>query len=376
MPTFVIRHSSLVILPKGFTLVELLVVIAIIGILVALLLPAINAARAAAQRTQCQNNLHNIGIGILNYESSKGELPQGSLLVVTSNLSSQGTPSGLGWMVTILPFLEDAEVSEQALDIYLNANLPDAHGGAMDELNRYMPGCYRCPADSELPYLTEKFSTANRHQMSYVGVTGSYYARMGECPANKVPGKYCLSQDLGFLGPNNYDGLLIQGWPVTLKQCTDGLSKTLMVGERWYQVRAWMLGAYYRTSATDPPQPTGRGAGPVVPSGPQPITAFFGCKNITDKWAINHDPLVACYVDHVNDYRTLPQPRDGGDRPTVPDGTQRSITVNDLPWGSFHAGGANFCTGDAGVKFLNDNIDFKVFLAMGSRNGDETVDSN
>ena len=65
----------------GFTLVELLVVIAIIGILVALLLPAIQAAREAARRTQCQNHLKNIGLACLNFESSKKKLPEGSLLI-------------------------------------------------------------------------------------------------------------------------------------------------------------------------------------------------------------------------------------------------------------------------------------------------------
>src|SRR3954471_1252579 len=65
---------------RGFTLVELLVVIAIIGILVALLLPAIQAAREAARRTKCLNNLHNMGLAILNYESAKKGYPPGSTL--------------------------------------------------------------------------------------------------------------------------------------------------------------------------------------------------------------------------------------------------------------------------------------------------------
>src|SRR5687768_2657923 len=94
---------------RGFTLVELLVVIAIIGILVALLLPAIQAARAAAQRTQCQNNLKNIALAVLNYESTKGELPIGSI-----NADAE-RKSGLGWPVQILPYVEESTVSEEAI---------------------------------------------------------------------------------------------------------------------------------------------------------------------------------------------------------------------------------------------------------------------
>src|SRR3954469_3488637 len=91
----------------AFTLVELLVVIAIIGILVALLLPAIQAAREAARRTKCVNNLKNVALACLNYESSRKALPPGSLLVLDPKTGgAAGTQSGLGWQVLILPFIE------------------------------------------------------------------------------------------------------------------------------------------------------------------------------------------------------------------------------------------------------------------------------
>ena len=147
---------------------------------------------------------------------------------------------------------------------------------------------------------------------------------------------------------------------MTFKQVTDGTSKTLLIGERTYQIRAWMIGAYY-TGNTDPP--SGRDPS-VVPSGPQPSTAFFACKNVNDIALLNHDPYTGCYIGHDN---TL------GDRPNVPDSTPRTISCNNLPFASFHPGGVNFSFGDGSVQFLNDSMDTKLYLAMGSRNGDEVV---
>lgn len=356
-------------LPRGFTLVELLVVIAIIGILVALLLPAVQAAREAAKRTQCQNNLKNIALAVLNYESTKRELPPGSTFALKPDGSLYDQASGLGWPVLILPYIEESQISEESLKIWDDMKKvqpgQDAYASRMDFLNKLLPPMYICSSDQDLRYQREKFGTEDRKGMSYAGVAGSYFARTGMCPSKKTSGHYCVSQNVDSLfGPNNYDGLLIQGWPVSIKQATDGTSHTLLIGERTYQIRAWMIGAYSKPP-TDPPSASSqRGQPSPPPDGPQPTTAFFACKNLSDKWPINHDPFTACYKDHNN---TL------GDRPNVPDSTPRLITVNDLPFGSRHQGGANFCYGDGSVNFLPDEIDFKVFLALGSRNGEETV---
>jgi prepilin-type N-terminal cleavage/methylation domain-containing protein/prepilin-type processing-associated H-X9-DG protein len=342
----------------GFTLVELLVVIAIIGILVALLLPAIQSAREAARRSQCQNNLKNIALACLNFESAKGELPPGSLN------TTKASASGLGWPVLILPFIEESAVSEEALDKYIGATDPDAYGGSMDALNALLLPMYLCPSDPDLKDQREKFGNAARKGMSYAGVSGSYYARTGICPTVKTPGHYCVwasGSPTDILGPNNYDGLLIQGWTVSLQKATDGTSKTFLIGERIYQIRAWMIGAYW-TGQTDPPPADRRST--TKPIGPQPSTAFFACKNVSDKVPLNHDPYVGCYIGHDNGL---------GDRPPVPDTTPRTVSCNDLPFGSYHPGGVNFSFGDGSVSFIRDDVDTKLYLAMGSRNGEESV---
>jgi prepilin-type N-terminal cleavage/methylation domain-containing protein len=341
---------------RAFTLVELLVVIAIIGVLVALLLPAIQAARESARRMTCTNNLKQIGLACLNYESSKKALPPGSL-----NPLEQKN-SGLGWIVLILPFIEQSAVSQEAVNKYAATN--NAYGEEFDELGRLLPPMYLCPSDPDLAMQLEKFENSDRRAMSYVGVSGSYYSRTGRCPPNRDSDDYCIAQAAdGLFGPNNFDGLIIQGWPVPLKQATDGLSNTLMAGERTYQIRAWMIGAYWLSPSI--PAPADRRAKLTSPpDGPQPSSANFAMKNLTASFALNHDPFQGCYKDHQNSM---------GDRPEVPASTPRVISVNDLPFGSRHPGGVNFCRGDASVSFLNDSMDSKIYLALGSRNGGETI---
>ena len=119
-------------LRTAFTLVELLVVIAIIGILVSLLLPAVQAARAAARRTQCQNNLRNLGMGILNYESSQrsfptsvGQWPEERQRTTACSPpngpwvgppggSQQGNYSGRGWIPMVLPYMEEQALHDHS----------------------------------------------------------------------------------------------------------------------------------------------------------------------------------------------------------------------------------------------------------------------
>jgi hypothetical protein len=123
-----------------------------------------------------------------------------------------------------------------------------------------------------------------------------------------------------------------------------------------------MIGAYWKPMGGGGRPSAGGPTGP--PNGPQSLTAFFACKNLSDQWPLNHDPYDACYAGHDNA---------AGDYPAVPATTPKLIKVNDLPWGSHHPSGVNFANGDASVRFLSEDIDVALFLALGSRNGSETV---
>lgn len=130
---------------RGFTLVELLVVIAIIGVLVGLLLPAVQAAREAARRSQCQNNLKQIGLGAMNHESSHGHYPTGGWNFDWGPDPDRGygEDQPAGWMYGLLSFIEQENL--RSLGSGLKINTPD-HRAAMTQLLQSNVEAYRCPS--------------------------------------------------------------------------------------------------------------------------------------------------------------------------------------------------------------------------------------
>ena len=171
----------------GFTLVELLVVIAIIGVLVALLLPAIQAAREAARRLQCQNNLHQMGLAMQNHHSAKGSFPPAFL-----------KPGNWGWSVWLLPFIE-----ERTLYATLN---PTGSVIAVNPTTTTSLKAFLCPSDPS----------------PVVHIFYSGYARSD----------YAVSEQVS-------DG----GSSIKIAQIKDGTSKTLMIGERDMQNQAGAIWA-------------------------------------------------------------------------------------------------------------------------------------
>ncbi|MCY2991463.1 MAG: DUF1559 domain-containing protein [Planctomycetota bacterium] len=207
---------------KGFTLVELLVVIFIIGILVSLLLPAVQAARESSRRCSCCNHLNQIGVAAHMHHNTYGHLPAG-----WSGYNSGGQPlslgdPGWGWAARVLPFIEQSNVEKNLID-FEKAVIDSAN----DAARLYHLSTFRCPSDSgqdrflnldeETGTGSFEFATAN-----YVGVWGTTGGADGIHTCAALPaGQSCLS-----------DGCFFHNSRVRFADILDGLSQTFMVGER------------------------------------------------------------------------------------------------------------------------------------------------
>jgi prepilin-type N-terminal cleavage/methylation domain-containing protein len=189
--------------PSGFTLIELLVVIAIIAVLIGLLLPAVQKVRAAANRTQCANNLKQIGLALHGYHGSYGKFPAG--FATAGNV--EGSP-GWGWGTMILPYLEQ-EALYTALNPAVNM-IPGDLGTMTGQLVQTPLRVYRCPSDTGAAIDTSRGSHATSN---YAGVSGSPYES-----GNAL----------------NQPGTFYQNSAVRIADITDGTSNTVIVGERLY----------------------------------------------------------------------------------------------------------------------------------------------
>ncbi|MEX1042426.1 MAG: DUF1559 domain-containing protein [Pirellulaceae bacterium] len=205
----------------GFTLVELLVVIAIIGVLVALLLPAVQQAREAARRMSCQNNMKQIGLAMHNYHDTFLSFPSGFLVE-----SSRSVPT-FGWQVELLPFIEQDNIY-QALNP-TRRRLGDIYSASSSVEDRALLQtpipAYRCPSDVTsdlndlLPFGSpEHFDVATSNYVAVAGPGG-----MGSIGGAVVNGERVYI-DIG--------GMFWGNSSVKMRDVTDGTSNTLAIGER------------------------------------------------------------------------------------------------------------------------------------------------
>lgn len=205
---------------EGFTLVELLVVIAIIGVLLGLLLPAVQAARESARKSQCTNNLKQLGLAIHNYETQHGSFPPGSRMHKTERLV------GLSWRALVLPYLELNAIYEE-----INP-LPDGGAESMAHESTIID-IFLCPS-AERP--DEDLNT--RKAAHYSGVSG----------ANN--NNDILDLEDNVCGDIDINGVFFPESHTRIGQITDGTSNTLAIGERLYIFRDWLSGSTWKD---DPP---------------------------------------------------------------------------------------------------------------------------
>ena len=324
---------------RGFTLVELLVVIAIIGVLVALLLPAVQAARAAARRTQCQNNMKQVGLALLNYHSQNGEFPPSSQWPKDKNGNPQGVQSKTfnghlaNWVILCLPFMEQQTIYD-AFDM----TVPIPHANNMPARGTRIPGLL-CPEDE---YNQQPFNGTAKNTVSHLG---DNWAR-GNYAANAALGPMAT----GGYASNNIDtaaaGLRSPGWnedrirgvmgansSVKIAQITDGTSNTILAGEVRaglfeFDVRGvWALGG--GPSALWRHGYFGDAAGPNSPGDEADDT--IGCKDVLFSVG-GRVPLaqmkMGCIERNGNSQQTARSQHQGGVFTTFADGSVHFISDN------------------------------------------------
>ena len=288
---------------KGFTLIELLVVIAIIAILVALLLPAVQQAREAARRTQCKNNLKQLGLALHNYHDVHRIFPAVSYGMEFRGLVT--TEASWGWGVYLFPFIDQAPLFSQLDpgDTILHEALVDA---TLVQLMQQPLGAFRCPSDPG-PDLNDEQDIPNN---SSVATATSNY--VGSYDHNNTYRR----DPSGFMVPGSAADSNTRG-KVRVRDITDGTSNTLAIGERAFLLNGRVMKAaslYGHEGNID-----GREAGACTAgAGNNGISKLIG----TGIAAINEDS-----------------------------------NCSDRGFSSLHTGGAQFVLADGSVRFISENID-------------------
>lgn len=315
----------------GFTLVELLVVIAIIGILIGMLLPAVQQVREAARRASCANNLKQLGLACHNYESSRGEFPPGLNLPISSAgiFPNSAIADEVGeppyqdqfgsWMAWILPQLEQSNIAD-IYDYTVRGEVaPNA--GTLEFASAQVVESFLCPSD----FINEK-------HMEYSGnflAINSYFASSG-VQAWYTPA-FAPEDDLFFNGMFYYNS------KVGFTDMIDGSSNTIAIGERYSFDPEWEAFSNYRG------------------------WAWSGFNSPRDNIAGTLAPINYMFP--------------------IGSGPTPGFDLTDQKFSSFssaHSGGANFVFGDGSVRFLTleSTADLPVLQALAKIEDGEIVDSS
>jgi len=338
---------------RGFTLIELLVVIAIIGVLIALLLPAVQAAREAARRAQCTNNLKQLGLALHNYESSNGSFPPGMFGQALSDVGACKSVNSHTVFSMLLPFMESGTIANS-----INFSLP-AYGVTVSSSGASGPWsawqatafCLKvntmlCPSDQwtrqdfrEIPTVLANPGTNAYSPSSYAAVAGTveclWYGYWGTTTM-----RYCEA-----IEPN---GMFGKNYTYRIADNLDGTSSTLYMGEtsRYTNEPVSTLNFWNRG---------GFAYGDDIGGVRMQIIAYTVP-------SINARPtgVTPGYISDPFNWWNLnvyPQSKNEGS----------------FGFRSFHPGGANFLAGDGTVKFVKQTLNPYVFQALGTRANGETV---
>jgi prepilin-type N-terminal cleavage/methylation domain-containing protein/prepilin-type processing-associated H-X9-DG protein len=345
----------------GFTLIELLVVIAIIAVLIALLLPAVQAAREAARRAQCVNNLKQIALAALNFESTYTQLPPNYGPLPTNG----GTAGRANPKVLILPFLENSN-SYNAFNLAWNLNIYQTTGPNYTAQDQII-ATYVCPSDGATAKVTSGASTAG--YSNYMASTGGTAAQL------QGTNQKTSETNSAVLGPFvcMLDGNGNVTSKVTLATITDGTSNTGMFAEtkrsQWANL---VFPAMYNGNV-----PYSTDMVYLVP------TANFDNQiwpAVCNNW---DNAQVYDLIDYRGGeyYRNLPMTANYSH--TIPPnfnsydcGNIDTFTQSHAAARSYHPGGANAAFCDGSVRFFKNTINTKTWFALGTRAGGEVISAD
>ena len=325
---------------RGFTLIELLVVIAIIAILIALLLPAVQQAREAARRTQCKNHMKQIGLALHNYHDVYRLFPLGS------------APTGMGtaanyvmgnWKYRLLPYLDQVAMFNTSISrVYWRISSPPPSPNTLVWKEFRVPP-YHCPS-SDLTWTTrsDQGNSADRidsETHDYVGIMGAHPDPAGRgYPQARTP-----ETPYGWLYNT---GMLLGGECVAIRDCTDGTSNTIIVGEQ--------SGNSLSSGSVRTDYMSGWSCG-------------HSCRESVSVINANRTTGDLCVSSCGSPLRTGITVINGSPNPVSPPYRGDRSSRAHVPLKSYHVGGVHILLADGSARFLGDNTDAGICRQLAVR---------